>query len=289
MKRLRVPRMSLPRLRRPLPIPILLVPCVFFSLISVTDAGATLYERPAGIKYDFVYCTEPSKNPLRKRACDTLGLIQCQQHITGNAFLVRSEGSRDVVVTASHALIDRKSELPFKDCKFLLHGTDQGVNVDQAVLLNRAGHTSSRYPDLAAIQLGTSIAAVTWKIPILPVREDSVAELLSERDARFSLIAVHPTKRVTITTAYDCAPVPKKPGHRKWKIVSELNHNCPVLPGFSGGPGMTYLGSSGQYVAICVGHTELGPRERLRSHGQSKYLHSFHARLRGDSKSSCAR
>lgn len=232
------------------------------SVQPLTGAYASLYERPAGADYDFVHCSEPTRNPRQASACAALGLLECNRSITGNAFLVRAEGGGDVIVATSHSLIDPETDELFNDCRFLLQGTGPGFAIERAVLLNRSANTSLKYPDIAAARLAGAQAVPAWKIQLRSVQERELAGLLEESILDFAFIAIHPSKRVPIITAYACAPVPKVPGHRLSWIQTEMNHNCPTIPGFSGSPGMMHSTASGRYEAICVHESALGPKGR---------------------------
>ena len=232
--------------------------CVCTSMMLVTShASANLYEWPPGVNADFKVCGASSEDPRQLDACQALGLLQCDNRVTGNAFLIRTKGSAEIIVSSSHTFINVDQREFYRECRFLPGGQQPGIQIEKAVLLNSSFNNSTRYWDIAAAQLTLNVEQVGPRIPLLSVDRDRLPAVVSDPSIDFSFISRDLWDNVAVISGYDCSPVPKRLGHLQFGITTRFNHNCPVVGGYSGSPGMIFNLSEDRYAAICVQESSL--------------------------------
>lgn len=185
----------------------------------------------------------------------SVGLIVCDGTTRRpTATLVKSDGSGDnkIIISVAHAFLSRQNK-PLSRCAFWPEGQAQDATPIAFTLLGTGEPIGNWNEDWAVALLARPLPA---RYRALEIQTLSVADANEARasGARFSL-AGHNGESGPMMASADCGPMRKINADINRFDERAYNHDCDMMPGWSGGPLM--LERDGQRYVIAVNATEL--------------------------------
>ncbi|MDO8839286.1 MAG: trypsin-like serine protease [Parvibaculum sp.] len=187
----------------------------------------------------------------------------------------------DVIVTAAHVFIGPRGRLT--DCEFRPQRMDgPGARI---LYIESGSHTPYRdrdwHNDWAVAVLDRRLDDELDRIEPRVVDEDAAVER-RESGARF-ILAGHNGERGPLQMSENCGPERKFSSHLNRFDPRVVNHDCDMMPGWSGGPlilredGVNYMIGVNSWASNAITHTSgraysgsLNPNVAIRVDGQFK-------------------
>lgn len=182
-----------------------------------------------------------------------IGLVVCEGTTRRpTAALVRPDGAGpahdfDIVVSVAHAFLDRRDER-LSDCAFWPGGEERDAARIAFVALGTLHPSTDWGADWAVAVLDRRLAP---RYRPLALRRMSVKEADRLRDGGMSfLLAGHNGETGPLMVSGNCGPVRKTSGDINLFDARVFNHDCDMMPGWSGGPLMASVGGAPHVVAV---------------------------------------
>lgn len=184
-----------------------------------------------------------------------VGLIVCKDTTRRpTAALVAPHGShrRDIIITVAHAFLSRDDKR-LAPCEFWPGGHDDDATPIAFTLLGTARPDDAWNEDWAVAMLVRNAPQKYQPLEPLVMRPEE-ADALREDGAKF-LLAGHNGEIGPLMVSEHCGPMRKVNADINRFDARAFNHDCDMMPGWSGGPLMIEI--NGQPFVIAVNATEL--------------------------------
>jgi protease YdgD len=184
-----------------------------------------------------------------------VGLVVCAGTTRRpTATLIASQGThrRDVIVTVAHAFLDREDR-PLAPCAFWPGGREADATPVAFTLLGTAAPATAWNDDWAVAVLARGLPAKYRPLEPLIMFPDE-ADALRAGGTKF-LLAGHNGEIGPLMLTDHCGPMPKKDADINRFDARAFNHDCDMMPGWSGGPLIAEL--NGRRFVVAVNSTEL--------------------------------
>lgn len=153
----------------------------------------------------------------------------------------------ELIVTVAHTFRGRGGVMETR-CDFLPGGNAKAATPLLHVALGTLAPGRAFHHDWAVAIVSGRLSDTHGALPLATMTEDDLTSL-DEAGARYSLIGKN-GERPRMLISENCAPVPKLHWHHGFFSQGELNHNCDMIPGWSGGPLVMTLNGKRQIVGI---------------------------------------
>lgn len=153
----------------------------------------------------------------------------------------------ELVVTVAHTFRGRGGVMETR-CDFLPGGDREAATPLLHVALGTLAPGRAFHHDWAVAIVSGRLSDTHGALPLATLTEDDLP-FLEEAGARYSLVGKN-GERPRMLISENCAPVPKLHWHHGFFSQGELNHNCDMIPGWSGGPLVMTLNGKRQIVGI---------------------------------------
>ncbi|MEX0839011.1 MAG: hypothetical protein WD034_05700 [Parvibaculum sp.] len=195
--------------------------------------------------------------------------------------LLPADRNYDVIASAAHVFIGHRGRLT--RCRFRPHGSPrEAANI---VFIESGSHTPYRdrdwHNDWAVAVLDRRLSDGLERLRPRVV-DDKAAVALREAGSRF-ILAGHNGERGPLQMSDDCGPVRKRSSHLNRFDPRVLNHDCDMMPGWSGGPlilrdgGVSYMIAVNSQASNAITHPSgrpysgnLNPNVAIRVDGRFK-------------------
>jgi len=154
----------------------------------------------------------------------------------------------ELVVTVAHAFSGRSGRHMASRCDFLPGGNAEDAAPMLHVALGTLEPGRAFHHDWAIAVVAGRLSDTYGALPLMPLTESDLPRLTAA-GARYALIGKN-GERPAMLISENCAPVPKLHWHHGYFSEGELNHNCDMIPGWSGGPLVMTLDGTRQIVGI---------------------------------------
>jgi len=158
----------------------------------------------------------------------------------------------ELVVTVAHTFRGRGGSMESR-CDFLPAGDAKAATPLLHVALGTLSPGRAFHHDWAIAIVSGRLSDTYGALPLTTLQHEDL-EPLQQAGARYALIGKN-GERPQMLISENCAPVPKLHWHHGYFSDGELNHNCDMIPGWSGGPlVMTF---NGERNIVGINATEL--------------------------------
>ena len=241
----------------------------------------------AGAAQANIYGTDDRRDIRPGDGLSGVGVIVCKNTtrrptgvLIASPYLPR-ERNYDVITSAAHVFIGPRGRLT--DCEFRPQSkTGPGARI---LYIESGSHTPYRdrdwHNDWAVAVLDRRLPDELDRIEPRVMDEDTAVEL-RESGARF-ILAGHNGERGPLQMSENCGPERKRSSHLNRFDPRVLNHDCDMMPGWSGGPlilqedGINYMIAINSQASNAITHTSgraysgsLNPNVAIRVDGQFK-------------------
>lgn len=176
----------------------------------------------------------------------------------------------DLVITVAHAFVGGPGNIETR-CGFRPAGEARHEAPILRVALGTLEPAQAWHHDWAVAVVGARLSASFGALPVRTVGEQDLPDL-ARAGARYALIGKN-GERPRMLISRNCGPVPKRHWHHGYFNTAEFNHDCDMIPGWSGGPLVLLPGEGRSRPAvIAVNATEVNGI--AHHHGQP-----FHPRM----------
>ncbi|MDO8288658.1 MAG: hypothetical protein Q7T44_05515 [Parvibaculum sp.] len=229
-----------------------------------SDRTATLFMRTGALLACLALTPSASANifgPDDRRLIATddnlsaVGLIVCDDTTRRpTATLIKTNGSGDsqIIISVAHAFLSRQNK-PLAPCAFWPQGRPQDATPIAFTLLGTGEPIGNWNDDWAVALLARPLPARYQALETLTLSGTDANEARAS-GARFSL-AGHNGESGPMMVSTDCGPMRKINADINRFDERAYNHDCDMMPGWSGGPLM--LERDGKRYVIAVNATEL--------------------------------
>lgn len=153
----------------------------------------------------------------------------------------------ELIVTVAHTFRGRGGTMETR-CDFLPGGDAAAATPVLHVALGTLAPGRAFHHDWAVAIVSGRLSDTHGALPLATLMEEDLPSL-DEAGAQYSLIGKN-GERPRMLISENCAPVPKLHWHHGFFSEGELNHNCDMIPGWSGGPLVMTLNGKRQIVGI---------------------------------------
>lgn len=153
----------------------------------------------------------------------------------------------ELVASVAHAFRGRRGDMPQR-CRFLPGGDADAAAPVLRVSLGTLTPGKAWHHDWAVAIIDGRLSDSYGALPLATL---AAADLkpLRNAGARYALIGKN-GERPRMLISEDCGPVPKLHWHHGFFSHGEFNHDCDMIPGWSGGPLVMTLNGRAQIVGI---------------------------------------
>lgn len=158
----------------------------------------------------------------------------------------------ELVATVAHTFSGRHNQMQ-TNCAFLPGGNEADATPVVHVALGTLNPGRAWHHDWAIAVVKGRISDAYGSLPLATITRDDL-EPLEQQGARYALVGKN-GERPQMLISENCAPVPKLHWHHGYFSDGEFNHNCDMIPGWSGGP--LVLIHEGRRQIVGINATEL--------------------------------
>jgi len=158
----------------------------------------------------------------------------------------------ELVVTVAHTFRGRGGSMETR-CDFLPGGDTDAATPLLHVALGTLSPGRAFHHDWAIAVVSGRLSDTHGARPLATLNHDDLTPF-EEAGARYALVGKN-GERPQMLISENCAPVPKLHWHHGYFSEGELNHNCDMIPGWSGGPLVMAL--KGERHIVGINATEL--------------------------------
>jgi protease YdgD len=224
-------------------------------LIWIAVASIALALWPTALVRANIFGTDDRRLLTDADNLSAVGLIACAGTTRRpTAALVAPQGSRrrDVIVTVAHAFLGN-DDRPLAPCEFWPGGMPADATRVAYTLLGTAAPDTAWNADWAVAVLARDLPAKYRPLePLIMFPEE--ADELRARGVKF-LLAGHNGESGPLMVSENCGPMRKRNADINRFDARAFNHDCDMMPGWSGGPLMVEL--NGRPFVVAVNATEL--------------------------------
>lgn len=224
-------------------------------LICIAAASLSLALMPVPFAHANIFGPDDRRLLTAAGNLSAVGLIVCANTTRRPvATLVAPHGKirRSLVVTVAHAFLSR-NDRPLGACDFWPGGQAADAVPIAYTLLGTTTPDTAWNEDWAVAVLARELPPKYRPLEPLVMLPDE-ADALRASGAKF-LLAGHNGEIGPLMVSNHCGPMPKKDADINRFDDRAFNHDCDMMPGWSGGPLMVEL--NGQPFVIAVNATEL--------------------------------
>ena len=158
----------------------------------------------------------------------------------------------ELIVTVAHTFRGRGGSMETR-CDFLPGGDREAAAPLLHVALGTLTPGKAFHHDWAIAVVSGRLSDSHGALPLRTLEHDHLSAV-EEAGGRYALIGKN-GERPQMLISENCAPVPKLHWHHGYFSDGELNHNCDMIPGWSGGPLVMML--NGERHIVGINATEL--------------------------------
>lgn len=227
-------------------------PVVLFSCALV--ASLTLIRPSAANVFD----TDDRRELLPRDGFAAVGQITCDgstRRPVGTLVLhpaLPDGRDYDLVVTVAHTFRGRRNAME-RRCSFLPGGADTQPHQVIHIALGTLEPGKAWHHDWAVAVIRGTPSRGVGALPLHTISADDLGPL-KDTGARYALIGKN-GERPRMLISENCGPVPKRHWHHGYFATGEFNHDCDMIPGWSGGP--LVLIHKGRRQVVAINTTEL--------------------------------
>ena len=153
----------------------------------------------------------------------------------------------DLVVTVAHAFRGRHNSMEAR-CAFLPGGLDSEARDVVHIALGTLEPGKAWHHDWAVAAIAGTPSTEFGALPLRTLTPQDLAPV-TRAGGRYVLIGKN-GERPRMMISERCGPVPKRHWHHGYFSPGEFNHDCDMIPGWSGGPLVLLLGGERHIVAL---------------------------------------